>query len=84
MGGFWSHSGRCLVAFLYAFPHDSYWEAGGWGGSLGWPGGGLDRSYYPGTTRELPGIWAGCVGVSGLAESARKEFGQLAKNIAAY
>ena len=36
---------------------------------------------YP---RELPGIWAGCVGVSGLAESAGKEFGQLAKNIAAY
>ena len=49
----------------------------------GWSGGGLDRFYYPGTTRELPGIWAGCVGVSGLAESAGKEFGQLAKNIAA-
>ena len=46
-----------------------------------WPGGGLDRSYYPGTTWELPG---GCVGVSGLAGSAGKEFGQLAKNIAAY
>ena len=59
----------------------------GWGcpgGALEWPGGGLDRFYYPGTTRELPGIWAGCVGASGLAESAGKEFGQLAKNIAAY
>jgi len=52
--------------------------AWGWSGPILLPGN------YPGTTRELPGIWAGCVGVSGLAESAGKEFGQLAKNIAAY
>ena len=35
---------------------------------LGRPGGGLGRFYYPGTTRELPGIWAGCVGVPGLTQ----------------
>ena len=43
----------------------------------------LTTRELPGNYRELPGIWAGCVGVSGLAESAGKEFGQLAKNIAA-
>ena len=65
-GSIISNYGRFLVAFWevsgsipLCFPHDSYWEAGGWGESLRWPGGGLDRSYSRGTTRELPGNYPG-------------------------
>ena len=36
----------------------------------GWPGGGLDRFYYPGTIQDL----AGWVGVAGLAGPDGREF----------
>ena len=47
-------------------------------GGLGWSGPILLPRNYPGTTRDLDWLRWG-----GLAESAGKEFGRLAKNIAA-
>ena len=73
LGGVWKHS---FMLFLMV-------HIGRLAGGAD-PSGGLGGVWTDVTTRELPGIWAGCVGVSGLAESAGKEFGQLAKNIAAY
>ena len=42
----------------------------------GWPGGGLDRFYYPGTIRELSGV-----GVAGLAGPDGREFWNSVKKL---
>ena len=44
------------------------------------PSGGLGVVWTDLTTRELPRIWAGCVGVSGLAGPSGKELDHLVEN----